>query len=175
MLGLLRGIIEYEKFTIRAKMKDKATEIAKQMVAYIESLPYVRDDSGVSTILYSNNNSWKNVVCTTDCPFFSSETDFYSVGSPTLSNPLNTSSNLRLYPTSESSACSCRGTNCPTNLPQCTYEGYSGKKIYVGVNIATIRNGGIETGKAAAVMVWYFEPFTNKYQQITNVVIRASQ
>lgn len=40
MLGLLRGILEYNKFSIRAKMKDKATEIAQQWSSYIESLLY---------------------------------------------------------------------------------------------------------------------------------------
>lgn len=176
MLGFLRGIIEYEKYATRAKMKDKATEIAKQTVGYIESLPYVSDNSGISSILYANNSSWRNVVCGTTCSFFETETDFYSVGSPDPSNPINTSSNLRLYPSSGSYKCSCRGDNCPTNLPLCTYDGFSGKKIYVGVNIAGLYSAqGNEIGKAASVMVWYFEPFTNKYQQISNLVIKEKR
>lgn len=184
MLGLLRGILEYEKFTTRAKMKDKATEIAKQMVAYIESLPYVADNSGVSSILYANNVAWKQVICTTTCSFFETETDFYSVGSPSATNPLGISSNLRLSPRDPGNPnepygpeCTCRGSNCPnTNLPLCTYAGFSDKKIYVGVNIASLYSEqGNEIGKAASVMVWYFEPFTNKYQQITNLVIREKR
>lgn len=177
MLGLLKGILEYEKFTTRVKMKDKATEITKQMVAYIESLPYVADDSGISSVLYANNTSWQNIVCTTTCSFFETDTVFYSVGSPTPANPIaGLSSTLRLYPSSGSNTCSCRGSNCPTNLPLCTYEGFSNKKIYVGVNIARLTNNqGNEIGKTASVLVWYFEPFTNKYQQILNLVIKEKK
>ncbi|GLI54034.1 type IV pilus modification PilV family protein [Thermodesulfovibrio yellowstonii] len=180
MLGLLKGILEYNKFSIRAKMKDKATEIAKQSTAYIESLPYVSDGSGVQSILYANNSSWNNVICnSTSCSFFESETDFYNIGSPTGTNPIDgLSSKLRLYPSSNNvnAQCSCSGSNCPSTLPVCTYEGFSGKKIYLAVNIARIIDDyGRETGKAASVMVWYFEPFTNTLKQMTSVVIKEKR
>lgn len=196
MLGLLKGILEYNKFSIRAKMKDRATEIARQFTAYIESLPYVTDGSEIPSILYVNNALWINVFCkeclkdnknivicnknyincsTDTSSFFETETDFYDIGSPDSSNPLNISSNLRLYPQEGSNICGCRGSNCPVSLPLCTYEGFSGKSIYVGVNMARlISDQGNEIGKAAAVIVWYFEPFTNRFQKITNLVIKGN-
>jgi len=176
MLGLLKGILEYEKFTTRAKMKDKASDIARQFSSYIESLPYEMDGSGVQSILYANNSSWNNVTCSsTSCSFFETETDFYNIGSPTLSNPIDgLSSNLRLYPSADevNATCSCRGDNCPATLPVCTYQGYSGRKIYVAVNVA---NYGGDTGKAASVMVWYFEPFTNELKTMTTLVIKENK
>lgn len=180
MLGLLRGILEYNKFTIRAKMKDKATEIAREMTSYIESLPYVSDGSGVQSILYANNSSWNNIICSSaSCSFFETETDFYNPGTPTLSNPTEgVSSNLRLYPSSNTinAQCSCRGSNCPASIPVCTYEGFSGRKIYLAMNVARmIDSYGRETGKAASVMVWYFEPFTEKYQQMISLVIKEKR
>ncbi len=179
MLGLLKGILEYEKFTIRAKMKDKATEIARQFASYIESLPYASDGSGVQSILYANNSSWNNITCTTTCPFFETEIDFYNIGSPTLPNPIGgLSSNLRLYPSEDTinATCSCSGSNCPTTLPSCTYQGFSGRKIYSAVNVARmIDDYGRETGKAASVMVWYFEPFTNELKTMTTLVIKEKQ
>jgi hypothetical protein len=182
MLGLLKGILEYEKFTTRAKMKDKASDIARQFSSYIESLPYVDDVKIYSTpsILYANNSSWNNVTCSsTSCSFFETQTDFYSIGSPTLSNPIDgLSSNLRLYPSADevNATCSCTGGNCPAKLPVCTYQGYSGRKIYSAVNVARIVDDfGRETGKAASVMVWYFEPFTNNLKQITTVVIKENK
>ncbi|WP_059176907.1 type IV pilus modification PilV family protein [Thermodesulfovibrio aggregans] len=168
MLGLLKGILEYNKFSIRAKMKDRATEIARQFTAYIESLPS-QDES----ILYANNSSWNSVECSaTSCNFFETETEFYNIGSPTPSNPIgNLSSNLRLYPSADNpdAQCNCRGSNCPNTLPVCTYEGFSGKRIYVGLNVVKFS----QTGKAASVMVWYFEPFTNEFKIITNLVIKG--
>ncbi|MDI1471137.1 type II secretion system protein [Thermodesulfovibrio sp. 1176] len=179
MLGLLKGIIEYEKFATRAKMKDEATEIAKTMVSYIESLPYASDGSGINSILYANNSDWQNVICATTCSFFETEEDFYKAGSPDPSNPTSgININFRLQPSDESSRCACNGNNCPASnaLPHCTYKGFSEKKIYLGVNIARlVNNQGQEIGKAAAVIVYYFEPFTNKYQQITNLVIREKK
>lgn len=179
MLGLLKGIIEYEKFATRAKMKDKATEIAKSMVSYIESLPYVSDGSGITSILYANNSDWQNVICETNCPFFETEEDFYKAGSPNPSDPFSgINVHFRLHPSDESSRCACNGDNCPVtnDLPYCVYEGFSNKKIYLGVNIVRLVNsGGQEIGKAASVIVYYFEPFTNKYQQITNLVIKEKK
>lgn len=184
MLGLLKGILEYNKFSIRAKMKDRATEIARQFTSYVESLPYPADGSGISSILYANNSSWNNVnnvICPTSCGFFETETDFYSIGSPTSSNPIGgLSSQLRLYPSADTAGarCSCRGDNCPSSsdLPVCTYEGFSGKRIYVAVNVArTVDDYGRETGKAASVMAWYFEPFTNAFKQMTTVVIKEKR
>lgn len=71
MLGLLKGVLEYNKFSIRAKMKDRATEIAQQMTNYIESLPYVSENSGIQSILYANNSSWESIQCSsTNCSFF---------------------------------------------------------------------------------------------------------
>jgi len=199
MLGLLKGILEYEKFTTRAKMKDKATEIARQFTSYIENLPYVADYSGIQSILYANNSSWNNVTCkcfqkdsnnkcinyrcttspsgTNPPEFFETETDFYSIGSPTLSNPIGgLSSNLRLYPSADTNnaTCSCSGSNCPTTLPPCTYQGFSGRRIYSAVNIARMvdESGTQERGKAVSVMVWYFEPFTNELKTMTSVVIK---
>jgi len=179
MLGLLKGILEYEKFTTRAKMKDKASDIARQFSSYIESLPYEKDESGVQSILYANNSLWNNVTCSsTSCSFFETETNFYNIGSPTLSNPIDgLSSNLRLYPSTDTdnATCSCAGDNCPATLPVCTYQGYSGRKIYVAVNVARIVNAGTETGKAASVMVWYFEPFTNELKTMTTLVIKENK
>lgn len=180
MLGLLKGILEYNKFSIRAKMKDRATEIARQFTAYIESLPYASDGSGIQSILYANNSSWNNVQCSaTSCDFFETETEFYNIGSPALTNPIDgLFSNLRLYPSSNTvnSVCSCRGSNCPSTLPVCTYEGFSGKRIYVATNVARVVDDyGRETGKAASVMVWYFEPFTNKYQQMISLVMKEKR
>jgi len=180
MLGLLKGILEYEKFTTRAKMKDKASDIAREFSSYIESLPYEEDGSGVQSILYANNSSWNNVTCSsTSCSFFETQTDFYNIGSPTLSNPIDgLSSNLRLYPSVDTvnATCSCTGDNCPATLPVCTYQGYSGKRIYSAVNVARIVDDfGRETGKAASVMVWYFEPFTNNLKQMTTLVIKENK
>ena len=181
MLGLLKGILEYEKFTTRAKMKDKASDIARQFSSYIESLPYVDDVkiSSTPSILYANNSSWNNVTCSsTSCSFFETETNFYNIGSPTLSNPIDVSPNLRLYPSVDTvnATCSCAGDNCPAMLPVCTYQGYSGRRIYSAVNVARIVDDfGRETGKAASVMVWYFEPFTNNLKQITTVVIKENK
>lgn len=180
MLGLLKGILEYEKFTTRAKMKDKATEIAKQFSSYIESLPYAIDGSGAESILYANNSAWNNVQCSsTSCSFFETSSDFYSIGSPTLANPVgNLSSNLRLYPSADTvnAQCNCNGNDCPQTLPVCTYEGFSGRKIYVAVNVARLVDDyGRETGKAASVMLWYFEPFTNEFKQMTTLVIKEKQ
>ncbi|MDW7972887.1 MAG: prepilin-type N-terminal cleavage/methylation domain-containing protein [Thermodesulfovibrio sp.] len=180
MLGLLRGILEYNKFSIRAKMKDRATEIAKQFTAYVESLPYASDGSGIRSILYANNPSWNNIICvSTSCNFFETETDFYNIGSPTLTNPIDgLSSNLRLYPSSNNvnSQCICRGMNCPNTLPICTYEGFSGKRVYLAMNVARmIDSYGRETGKATSVLIWYFEPFTNNLKQITSVVIKEKR
>ena len=176
MLGLLKGILEYEKFTTRAKMKDKASDIARQFSSYIESLPYVKDISSTPSILYANNSSWNNVTCSsTSCSFFETETDFYNIGSPTLSNPIGgLSSNLRLYPSADevNATCSCAGDNCPAMLPVCTYQGYSGRKIYVAVNVARIVD---DSGKAASVMVWYFEPFTNELKTMTTLVIKENK
>ena len=167
MLGLLKGILEYEKFATRAKMKDKATEIAKQMSAYIESLPYVADGSGINSILYANNSEWNNITCGISCNPDLTNPAFYSVGSPNPSNPFSgISSNLRLFPVSGSFTCGCRGSNCPTTLPPCLYPGFAKKDIYLGVNIARLvsEEGGLELGKAVFVLVWYFEPYTNKFQ-----------
>lgn len=179
MIGLLRGIIEYNKFSIRAKMKDRATEIAKQMSSYVETLPYVSDESGTQSILYANNNDWNSVTCSTSCTFFETEVNFYSVGNPTVTNPTGKlSSNLRLYPSSDTvnSSCSCTGSNCPTALPVCTYEGFSGRRIYSAINVARLVDDyGRETGKAASVMVWYFEPFTNQFKQMTTLVIKEKK
>uniref|UniRef100_A0A7C4AKA3 Prepilin-type N-terminal cleavage/methylation domain-containing protein n=1 Tax=Thermodesulfovibrio aggregans TaxID=86166 RepID=A0A7C4AKA3_9BACT len=180
MLGLLKGILEYNKFSIRAKIKDRATEIARQFSSYIESLPYVEDGSGVQSILYANNSSWNNVICSaTSCSFFETETDFYSIGSPTLSNPIGgLSSNFRLYPSenTDNATCSCRGSNCPATLPVCTYQGFSGRRIYSAVNVAKIVDDyGRETGKAVSVMIWYFEPFTNDLKQMTTLVIKEKK
>ncbi|WP_353684268.1 prepilin-type N-terminal cleavage/methylation domain-containing protein [Thermodesulfovibrio sp. 3907-1M] len=180
MIGLLKGILEYNKFTTRAKMKDRATEIARQFTAYIENLPYTSDGSGVRSILYANNSAWNNVTCSSNsCSFFETHTEFYEIGSPTLSNPIgNLSSNLRLYPSvnTPQSQCSCRGDSCPASLPVCTYEGFSGRRIYTGVNVAKIVDDyGRETGKAASVMIWYFEPFTNELKRMTTLVIKEKR
>ncbi|GAB5045927.1 prepilin-type N-terminal cleavage/methylation domain-containing protein [Thermodesulfovibrio sp. TK110] len=179
MMGLLKGILEYNKFSIRAKMKDRGTEIARQFTAYIETLPYATGDSGTQSILYANNPSWTSVQCSaTSCSFFETETEFYNIGSPTLSNPIGNLSNLRLYPSANTpqAQCSCRGNSCPATLPACTYEGFSGRRIYAGVNVAKIVDDyGRETGKAASVMVWYFEPFTNELKKITTLVIKEKR
>lgn len=180
MLGFLRGILEYNKFSVRAKTKDRATEIAKQFTAYIESLPYASDGSGVQSILYVNNSNWNSITCSSNsCSFFETETDFYDIGSPTVTNPINgLSSNLRLYPSSDNvnAQCNCAGSNCPTNLPVCTYEGFSGRKIYSAINVARIVDEyGRETGKAVSVMIWYFEPFTNVFKQMTTLVIKEKR
>ncbi|MGC8796732.1 type IV pilus modification PilV family protein [Thermodesulfovibrio sp.] len=179
MLGLLKGILEYEKFTTRAKMKDRATEISRQFASYIETLPYASDGSGITSILYTNKSEWNNVQCSsTSCLFFEQHPEFYDIGSPTLSNPINVSSNLRLYPSANNAGaqCSCTGGNCPTTLPVCTYEGFSGRRIYVAVNIARmVDDYGRETGKAASVMVWYFEPFTDELKKMATLVIKEKK
>jgi len=180
MLGFLKGVLEYNKFSIRAKMKDRATEIAQHMTNYIESLPYVSEDSGTQSILYANNSSWESIQCSsTNCSFFQDEVDFYSPGTPTVTNPLGSlSSNLRLYPSADTvnALCSCRGSYCPTDLPICTYEGFSDRRIYSAINIARLTDDyGREAGKSALVMVWYFEPFTNDYKIITAIVIKEKK
>lgn len=164
LLGLLRGIVEYNKFAIRAKMKDRATEIAKNFASYIESLPYVEDGNGPS-ILYANNSNWRNITCdSTSCDIITDE-NFYSTD------------NLRLYPDSRNAdmQCLCRGPNCPTNLPVCIYEGFSNKRVYAGINVARIVESGSEVGKVVSVIVWYTEPFTNKEQKISTVIIKEKR
>lgn len=180
MLGLLKGILEYSKFSIRAKMKDRATEIARQITGYIESLPYAGDGSGINSIFYANNSDWNNIICSgTSCSFFETQTDFYSPGSPSVNAPIDgLSSSLRLYPSSNTAGavCSCRGSNCPASLPVCTYEGLSGRRIYAAINVARVVDDyGRETGKAASVIVWYFEPFTDNYQQMVSLVIKEKR
>lgn len=175
LIGLLRGIIEYNKFTIQAKMKDRATEVLKSLTGYIEALPYVQDGSGVDSILYANNENWKNTTCDhNSCTIVESE-EFYNIGTLNYSNPVDgISENLRLYPETDqiTPTCACRGERCPSSLPPCVYEGVAGKRIYAGVNVARVVISGKEQGKIAAVIVWYFEPFTNKYQQLSSVVIK---
>lgn len=175
LIGLLRGIIEYNKFTTKAKMKDRAVEVLRTITGYIESLPYAEDGSGRDSILYANNDSWKNVTCDhTSCNILQDE-DFYNLGLLNYTNPVEgISENLRLYPETDeiTPSCACRGNHCPANRPACVYEGFAGKRIYAGVNIARIVTTGSEQGKIAAVIVWYFEPFTNRYQQFSSVVIK---
>ncbi|WP_460175918.1 type IV pilus modification PilV family protein [Thermodesulfovibrio hydrogeniphilus] len=188
MLGLLKGILEYNKFTIRAKMKDRATEIAKTFSAELERMPYVRDESGTPSIFYANNSYWNNVTCSTSCSFENHNSDGDSVldfydpynGSGNVSNPLGNLNNLRLLPSSNVAGanCSCNGNHCPSSssLPVCTYEGFSGRRIYAGVNIARIIDAyGRESGKAASVVVWYFEPFTDRLQQINTIVFKENK
>lgn len=175
IIGLLRGISEYNKFAIRAKMKDRAVEVLRNITGYIESLPYAEDGSDIDSILYANNDTWKSVTCDhASCNILQDE-EFYNVGLLNYTNPVEgISENLRLYPDTEQITpnCACRGVHCPSSLPACVYEGFAGKRIYAGVNIARIVTSGSEQGKIAAVIVWYFEPFTNRYQQFSSVVIK---
>ncbi len=179
MLGLLKGILEYNKYTIRAKMKDRATDIARQLTSYLESLPYAEDGSGIDSIFYANNSAWNNISCSTTCPFFEQNADFYNIGSPTAQNPIdNLSSNLRLYPSADTvnALCNCSGSNCPDTFPVCTYVGFSGRKIYSAVNVARLVDYyGREIGKAASVMIWYFEPFTDDLKQMTTLIIKEKR
>lgn len=163
MFGLLYGILEYNKYNIRARTKDKATEVAKSFTAYIESIPYVEDERGQS-ILYANNTSWQNITCNNlSCSIIEDE-NFYKTD------------NLRLYPNIEQgNNCQCRGANCPTNLPMCIYEGFVGKKIFAGINVARIVKDSNEVGKIVSVIVWYTEPFTNKQKSISTIVIKEKK
>lgn len=187
MLGLLKGVLEYSKFAVRTKMKDRATEIARTLSAELERMSYAKDGSGTPSIFYSVNSSWNNATCTSTCTFENDNTDgdevldFYDPysGAGNVSNPLdNLNSNLRLYPSDNSvnSTCLCSGSFCPGNLPVCTYEGFSDRRIYAGVNTARIIDGqGRETGKVASIIVWYYEPFTDKLKQINTVIFKENK
>ena len=187
MLGLLKGILEYSKFALRAKMKDRATEITRTLSAELERMPYVKDGSGTPSIFYSVNSSWNNSTCSTTCTFENDNSDgdevldFYDPysGTGNVSNPLdNLNTYFRLSPRNNSvnSTCLCSGNNCPDTLPVCTYEGYLDRRIYVGVNTARIIDGyGRETGKAASIIVWYYEPFTDKLKQINTVIFKENK
>ncbi len=186
MLGLLKGVLEYSKFSTRAKMKDRATEIARTFSAELERMPYVRDGSGTPSIFYANNSFWNDVTCATSCSFENVNSDgdavldFYDPynGAGNVSTPLDNLNNLRLSPGGDvaGTTCSCSGNNCPSSLPVCTYEGFSDRRIYAGVNISRIiDDSGRETGKAASVIVWYFEPFTDKLQQINTIIFKENR
>lgn len=186
LLGLLRGIIEYSRYTIRVKMKDRAVEIARTLSADLERMPYAKDESGTPSVFYSNNNNWNNSTCTNVCSFENQNADgddfidFYDPynGLGNFSLPLANLNNMRLMPSSDgvNSLCQCNGNNCPTNLPVCTYEGFSDRRIYAGINVARIIDeSGRETGKVAAVIVWYFEPFTNRLQIMNTIVVKDNK
>lgn len=185
-LGILRGIFEYEKFSIRGKIKNLSTQILEQMTTEIAKTPYPANNQ--QSLLYST--TWTNSKCdnncenkTNCCDFENDDSDgdglpdFYDPysGEGDLLHPLSgLSSDLRLYPSSDTpdSKCSCVGSNCPStnDLPSCTFKGYSGRNIYVAVNVADVKDPEV---KAASVIVWYFEPFTNKFQHISSVVFRS--
>jgi len=190
-LGLMKGILEYEKFSIRGKMKTQATQILENMISEIAKYSYPANNT--QSILHANH--WTNQYCNdnncTDCCDFENDNvdnddipDFYDpyTGEPNYNNPLsNLNPNFRLKPSGNDpeSICSCIGSNCPsTNLPLCTYKGYSGRNIYAAVNVAEIKdsdNPSRAKGRFASVVVWYFEPFTNKLQHMSAVIFKSVQ
>lgn len=185
-LGLIKGIIEYEKFSTRGKMKARATQILENMVSEIAKYPY--PDNNNPSILYSyywtDGSCNENCTDSSNCCYFENDDsdndgipDFYDpyTGEPGIYTPLaNLNSSFRLKPASDTpeSVCICVGDNCPnTNLPLCVYSGYSGRNIYAAVNVAEIT----AEGRFASVVVWYFEPFTDKLQQMSAVIFKSQR
>ncbi|MDW7973219.1 MAG: prepilin-type N-terminal cleavage/methylation domain-containing protein [Thermodesulfovibrio sp.] len=192
-LGVIKGILEYEKFSIRGKMKAQATQILEQTVSEIAKYPYPGENA--QSILHPYY--WINQICNEDCTGITNccsfenidadddgIPDFYDpyTGTPDLANPFsNLNPYLRLKPSSTAagSMCSCSGINCPNSgLPDCVYQSYARRNIYVAVNVAEIISPdtpSLKKGRYASVIVWYFEPFTDKLQQMSAVVFKSGQ
>ncbi|MEM3448843.1 MAG: hypothetical protein QXP38_08205 [Nitrososphaerota archaeon] len=175
--GLMRGVLEYNKFAMRSNMKNRAVQISRSIENYLEK--ELRDN------LEPNVETWKKVkiACASDDPqpcfdLASIQSDnaegFFYIGSPDFQNQIDhLSSRLKLYPSANGNTCECRGDKCPAALPQCVYT-EQGIKFYVAVNVAKlvgVYQDVQELGKVAGIVIWYFEPFTKKLQKVTTLVV----
>jgi type II secretory pathway pseudopilin PulG len=198
MTGFLRGILLYMEYQINNGLKDRASEIALKMSSQIQTARFNPtagcDRNNTNPFLcdveYDYPNDWGSARCDGgNCTFEVQDSDgdgiadFYDPYNGQNRNfsatPTNTAGWLRIRP------CNCVGNRCSCcyasgiQINNATFtcgERYRGRFIYAGTTLARLTNPatGLEVGRVAGVIVWYFDT-NGRYRSVSLPVMRDTR
>lgn len=195
MTGFLRGILLYMEYQINNGLKNRASEIAFKLSSQIQT---AKLDANAISCLPNNTNpflcdagytypyDWGSARCDGgNCTFEVQDSD--GDGIADFYDPYNgPNGNFRDTPTNTARWLRIRPCNCAGNVCGCCYadtnrqinnavcgERYRGRFIFAGTTLASLTNpaNGLEVGRVAGVIVWYFDT-KGRYNYISLPVMR---
>jgi len=195
MTGFLRGILLYMEYQINNGLKDRASEIALRMSSQIQTARFNptagcdRNNTNpfLCDTLYAYPYDWGSARCDGgNCTFEVQDSDgdgiadFYDPYNGPNENfrdtPTNTAVWLRVRPCNLNEdrygCCYADGTQINNATFTCG-ERYRGRFIYAGTTLARLTNPatGLEVGRVAGVIVWYFDT-NGRYRSVSIPVMR---
>ena len=200
MTGFLSALLSY--MTTRAKLDVKKR--ASEQLNFVSNFFLTAGEDSIKAIQtpvkFTNKQCEKDTSSnTTLCTFEYSNTatmslldddndgiaDFYDPyngnNDSFHTNPASVASWVSIYPSSTDNSCQVSSSGSGSvNLPfQCKIQ-KSRWNIYTGVTSSKViyqsGNGTVGTvGRAYGIIVWYFEPFTNKYLFQKSIVFRETE
>jgi len=192
------GLAVYLDYELKTRVKNEASRMLKDITGYLEGISY---DFSLQFAVPSTFDGKKCVLVTDPgpppkdvnlCEFEYSDPinfvildndsdgipdffDPYNGDNKTfLANPRTVAPWLSIYPSTTGNACtvSVAGTGTGTVNFDCVRR-VAGKDLYAGVTVSRIVDDyGRELGRAFGVIVWYFEPRTDKYISMKSIVFK---
>jgi len=194
MTGFLRGILLYMEYQINNGLKDGASEIALRMSSQIQTARFNPtagcDENNTNPFLcdtlYAYPYNWGSARCDGgNCTFEVQDSDgdgvadFYDPYNGPNENfsatPINTAIWLRVIPCNcDDSRCGCCYADSGRQINNAVCgERYRGRFIFAGTTLARLTNPatGLEVGRVAGVVVWYFDT-KGRYKYVSLPVMR---
>ena len=196
--GFMYGLAVYLDYELRTRVKNEASRMLKDITGYFEGISY---DFALQYSVPATFDG-KKCVSVTDpgpppttvdlCEFEYSNPATFTIldndsdGIPDFFDPYNGNNSafkanpravapwLTIYPGTSGNACTINtaGAGTATVNFNCV-KSVAGREIYAGATISRIIDDyGRELGRAFGVIVWYYEPKTDRFTSVKSLVFK---